>query len=281
VRIPCLGLALVLAASRLAADVETAPLPFRLLDRGAIVVPVSLGGRAVRPFLLDTGASRSAVTAGVVRLLGLPPAGQAMVATAVGTVAAPLVRLDAAAMGAGLIADVTALVVSAGQLGQRAAVDGLIGQDVLASRAFTIDYRRRTLTWHGAGPSPPGVRLPLTIERGTAVVTAMPSAGPGAPLRLIPDTGADQVVLFAGGGRALPPLTPLDTVRLRTLAGERIARRVVLDELRLGAVRLREQSALVLAGPAPAGAHADGLLPLHLFSRVTFNGPEGYLIVEQ
>ncbi len=86
-------------------------------------------------------------------------------------------------------------------------------------------------------------------------------------------------MLFAGGGRVVPDATPLGAVRLRTVAGDRIAQRVSLDRLDVGAVRLRDVPALVIEG-APAGADADGLLPLHLFARVTVDGPGGWLIAE-
>jgi predicted aspartyl protease len=280
-RMRCLGvvLALTVAVARLAAIGETDGLPFRLLADGAIVVPVSLDGGAVRPFLLDTGASRSAIASDVAARLALTAAGQATVLSAIGTRAAPLVRLDRTRLGTAPSVDVTALVLDEGQLGARAPVDGLIGLDVLAARAFTVDYRRGMITWLDAREAAqvPGARVPLSVAGGCAVIT-LAQAGGGA-LRLIPDTGTDRLVLFADGGRVLPDATPLGAVRMRTVAGDRLARRVSLDQLEVGAVRLLQVPALLIEG-APAGVDADGLLPLHLFARVTVDGPGGWLIVE-
>jgi hypothetical protein len=98
---------------------------------------------------------------------------------------------------------------------------------------------------------------------------------------MIPDSGSDGIVLFAGSGIELPPLTPLDVVMLRTLAGQQLVRRVLLDNFIVGDVYLRDQPAVLLAQNGNDRPDGDGLLPLHIFSRVTFNGPQGYLLVEK
>ena len=72
---------------------------------------------------------------------------------------------------------------------------------------------------------------------------------------------------------------PIETGVLRTSAGLRVGRRIKLDELDLGALVLRDQSALLLSGAGAAGLLGDGLLPLHLFARVTFDAAARVLIV--
>jgi hypothetical protein len=42
---------------------------------------------------------------------------------------------------------------------------------------------------------------------------------------------------------------------------------------------VRDQVAIVLEGSSLDARLGDGLLPLHLFARVTFDGPEGALAV--
>jgi hypothetical protein len=44
--------------------------------------------------------------------------------------------------------------------------------------------------------------------------------------------------------------------------------------LRLGNLVLRDVPAVVVPSPGDAGTVGDGLLPLHLFERVTIEGPE-------
>lgn len=270
----CLVMVVTAAAiARPGAEGETIQVPFRLFAGGAIVVPVSIGGGPARPFLVDTGANRSAVTGVVARRLGLRGAGTASVSTATGIVAAPLVQLRPAWLAGTTGLDTTALVVDGAALAARAPVDGLLGLDVLAARPFTLDYRRRTLTWHAAAsPLPAGTRLPIAIEDGRAVVT---STSPR--LRLLVDSGADDIVLFGGRGRVLPAHTPGVAVPVRTLAGQRLMWRVALDRLDLGAVSVRDPTALVTDAAGPDGV--DGLLPLHLFATVTMDGPGRTLVV--
>ena len=59
----------------------------------------------------------------------------------------------------------------------------------------------------------------------------------------------------------------------------RAARGAVLRELQVGAVTLRDQPAVVLVREDSSAVEADGLMPLHAFSRVSFNHSEGYLVV--
>ena len=253
------------------------PLVFDRRDN-QIVVPVSVSGSRPFRFLLDTGASRSLLSARValeagaranLRTVMITPAGRS-----VQPAAAVTLQLGEHAPFA-----VTATVVPDEELGGTAMVDGIVGQDVLNALVYTIDYKTKTIVWHAsANPECAERRVPLEIAGGRAIVT-ISVEGVGEPLRLIPDTGADSLVLFARRDRQLPALTPMNVGMLRTLAGHRLVRRVLLDGLTVGGVDLRGQSAVVLAesdATLPAG---DGLLPLHLFSRVTINGPAGYITV--
>jgi hypothetical protein len=66
---------------------------------------------------------------------------------------------------------------------------------------------------------------------------------------------------------------------LTSLAGSRPARLAVVDALRIGSRTLMNVAALVV-GREEGSPAADGLLPLHIFARVTFNGPERQLFIE-
>jgi hypothetical protein len=175
-----------------------------------------------------------------------------------------------------------ALVLPTTNLDPTGRIDGLIGQDVLGSLVFTIDYARRRIWWHGrtVPDSPRGTRLSLEVTNGRALVTLPQRSGPVAVLRLIPDTGADSLVLLVHPGRPLPFVTPLDTVRVRGVAGSRPARRVLVQNLDVGSIRLADQVGLLVDGTAAGSFMGDGLLPLHLFTRVTFNGPGGYAVFD-
>jgi len=96
---------------------------------------------------------------------------------------------------------------------------------------------------------------------------------------LIPDSGADGLVLFARPGRAMPSATPLGTATMRTVSGVRVTRQILVDQLSLGDLVLRDQIASLVTGSGAETMSADGLLPLHLFARVTIDGPGRMLIV--
>ena len=174
------------------------------------------------------------------------------------------------------------MVLTGDELSRGTPIDGLIGQDVLAGLIYTIDYRRRRLIWHTAAEADvAGTRLPLELHEGRFLVSLAQKSGACGALRLIPDSGTDGLVLFSRPGRALPDFALRGTAGLSTLSGARLVRSVVVDDLDVGDVRLRNQWAVILDRGEPHAALGDGLLPLHWFERVTFNGPGRYLILQR
>lgn len=151
-------------------------------------------------------------------------------------------------------------------------VDGLLGIDVLSRWVSTIDYgaRRLLLALDAAACGSGAVRLPLVRGAGGLVATVDLGGGAGA-LHLVPDSGADRLVLFGPSMHALPPLTLLDTVRVRSILGDEPARLVRLDHLQVADIPLGSREALLLPDRPPGGVMGDGLLPLHLFGRATFD----------
>lgn len=114
---------------------------------------------------------------------------------------------------------------------------------------------------------------------GLHFVTIPSLPGTSGPARLLADSGADTIVLFAAAGKAVRSAAPMETGLLRTSAGLQLGRRVSIDELDLGGLKLRNQSALLLADGDTTSLLGDGLLPLHLFARVTFDAAARVLIV--
>ena len=255
-------------------------LPFQLSEHGDIVVPVIVNGQGPFRFLLDTGSSRSAVTSGLAERLHLHAAGRTAVETPAGRTTRPLAALRQLQLGALPPLDLVATVVATGDLGG-GAVEGIIGQDVLASRVYTIDYDRRMVVWHSAPHAEArGTRLQLSVNQGRMLVS-LPQKGGRACLEFIPDSGSDGLVLFERSGRALPALTPLDVAAVRTLSGHQLVRRVIVDKFDVGEIRLEDHIGVLVPRGGAGTPDGDGLLPLHIFSRVTFNGPGGYLVIEQ
>jgi predicted aspartyl protease len=276
----CLVVLTLLASQGILDATGDQTVPFSLSSDGAIVIPVSINGAGPFRFRLDTGSTRTVVSEELTLRLGLARVDTSVVFTPTGRVERPVARVTRFEFGGQRTTLLDAVVQPRGRLfgGTSGVIDGLIGQDVLAARVYTIDYARRQLEF-GTAPHPATGRLPLQIGDGTVLVT-LPQSTSAGTRRFIPDSGAGDVVLFARRETAPWAVTPLETTLVRTASGQRVARRVRVDALEVGSVSLQNHAAVLVNGDDVDARLGDGLLPLHLFARVTFNGPERYLIVE-
>jgi predicted aspartyl protease len=261
--------------------------PFRLTGSGGIVVPVMLDAAGPFPFLLDTGSNRSAVSEELARELGAVTVGRSLVVSPAGEEVHPVVSLPNVSLGSGRGGgasrgvDVVATVTRREDLDEGRAIEGLIGQDVLASLTYTVDFRKRIIEWHfDATTLPPGATtLRLEREEGRFLVE-LPQRG--APLRLVPDSGVGGLVLFDRPGADLPRMDAQPgRMALATTTGSREVQPVRVRELRVGSLVLRNQRGVVIRRAGADAPRTDGLLPLQIFARVTFNGPAGVMIIEE
>jgi hypothetical protein len=164
-----------------------------------------------------------------------------------------------------------------GDLGE-ADVDGLLGQDLLSRAAFTIDYRAGTVEWHRPTDArPAGSRVGLELVNGRVLARVH---GDGGELRLLVDTGADRLVLFARACRLLSAVRLGLVGSLRSTAGTQPVSAARVDRLRIGELSLDGLLAAVVDDAAWDAALEDGLLPLHLFDRVTVDAPARVLILQ-
>lgn len=237
------------------------------------------------PFLLDTGASGSTISAGLASRVGANVVAKTTIVSAAGQKAALVVRLDRLIIGDETADGVLATLASKDALalpdllvkGRR--IEGVIGQDVLAALRYTIDYRERTIVWHHSDETLPSCAAVFDLEpRDQRFVAVVPQGR--RVLRLVPDSGAEALVLFERGNRPRGDVRflPGPGRQISGPAGSRIARMAVMAALQVGSTRFTDVPAVVVA--AEPGAAVDGLLPLHFFARVTFNGPDRQLLVE-
>lgn len=252
--------------------------PFDLLEDGSLIVPVTIGGTGPYRFMIDTGSSRTVITSRLWRTLRRPVIARTQMVMPSGRTEAFVVRLDGIAVAGQPAVSVAAAVMPAEHYAAGQQVDGLIGQDVLASAVYTIDYERSAIVWHAPGALLPGVRLPLSVRGHRVLVSLSQRDDDPQPLALIPDSGADGLVLFAHAKDKVS-MTPLDVGVLSGLHGTRLVRRANVESLIVGTTRLRDPNAVVLDTGESEDLMGDGLLPLHAFSQVTFNVAERYLIV--
>ena len=251
--------------------------PFQLGEQGGVIVPVMVDGSGPFRMLLDTGASHSAITDNVAALVHAEPVARSTVITPAGETLRTIVAVDRLSVGSITAQNVLPSVVPARALDPEGRIHGLIGQDILARLRYTLDFKARTVEWHQQTPSVRGVRLPLAFEHGRFLVALQQDR---CTLRLVPDSGAGAFVLFDVHGRV--PFTIADTsstVELTTAHATRSARPVRVRELRVGDRIMRDVPAVTIDHADRHPAEGDGLLPLHLFERVTFDGPGRLLIV--
>jgi predicted aspartyl protease len=250
---------------------------FTLGSQGGVLVPVMVNGTGPFSMLLDTGATHSAISAEVAAIAGARAVAKSTVISPVGETVRAIVSIDRLVVGAISADNVLPSVVSAGSFDPEGTIHGLIGQDVLAWLRYTLDYKRRVVEWHDARPRRRGLALNLAYEHGRFLVS-LPQTH--STLRLVPDSGAGGLVLFDAAGRASKNIVDTgQTVELATAHASRLARHVRVRELRLGDRTLRDVPAVTIERANPHPAEGDGLLPLHLFERVTFDGPARLLIL--
>ena len=251
---------------------------FAIGDQGGILVKAMLNGAGPFTLLLDTGAAASVISEEVARLIGAPPVAQATVISPAGHALRVVVRVDRLQLGPITAEALLPTVVPRSALAATG-VDGLLGQDVLSGLRYTIDFPGSRIVWHDDEELPAGSRvvLAMSFSAGRYLVD-LPQ--PRSMLRLVPDSGAGGLVLFGGTGRDLPPVTVVGgRVDLWTLEGRRLTAPVLVRELRVGSSTLRDLPAVVLNRPEAGFSEGDGLLPLKLFGRVTFDGPSRRLIL--
>jgi hypothetical protein len=251
-----------------------------------IVVEARLNGRGPFKLLLDTGSSHSAISEDLAKALGAIPVQRALVVSPIGQHVRTIVRLDRVEIGPTTTNDVFASVIPAEAASRMRGFLGLIGQDVLGTKRYTIDFRLRRVLWDGQTAATSSQALPLELNNGRVLVFLPQRA---MVLRLVPDSATETLVLFRHRNQPLPPWsdTPAE-VELATLLDRRHVQRVTLSELRIGgSVLLRLPATVVPAettesgGPPDDPPVCDGLLPLHLFERVTFDGPGRLMFVER
>jgi len=278
------GLALLLIHG-FAATSPRVPLPFHLTGQGGIIVPVNVNGVGPVSFMLDTGSNGSVLSAQLASTLGAKAIAKTTLMSASGRRDALVVRIEHLAVG-GVFADNLLMTVASPDTfalpdlaTSGRAVQGVLGQDVLGALRYTIDYGERRIVWHDAATTIPAHATVLELEsQDDRFVARVPQDH--RVLRLVPDTGAETLVLFQHGGSILPGTSfAIESVELTGLTGTREARRAVVRAFRLGSTVLMDVAAVIVGRDCDA-TPLDGLLPLHLFARVTFNGPEHQLLIE-
>ena len=249
---------------------------------GELTIPVFIRGKGPYRFLLDTGSSHTAIRPTLATALGAVPVAKASVATSVGSMLTLIVRLPDVAVGSAHVESLLATALPPDAAGWLAnGISGVLGQDFLSQFDYALDYRTLRLSWSDEGQIETGVRLALEPSHGRFLVHLPQDEWCSCPVRLVPDSGADGVVLFAGSrADRLPIDASVTSIRVETLAGNGMARAVTIKQLLVAPATLRNLRAARVAIPETTIEDGDGLLPLSLFARVSFRHRDGYMVVQ-
>jgi predicted aspartyl protease len=258
-----LGLSVVFRA--LPAADRSAKLSFKLYGGYTIVARGSIAGLRQLNFIIDTAAVPSVVDLKVARKLRLEGQDEPLSLFSQ-TIETRRVTLPGLVLGP---IDTGPLPVIVGDLASferhlGVRVDGMIGLDVLARQDFAVDYESGTIAF-GTAPGnggglldPAETSVPFELGAGYAVVRLDVE---GQPVRLMVDTGARSLILFAPRVRdRLAGLRKLSERVIGNAAGAVALTEVVLPDASLGTVRLSAQRAALMDGQAPANVDIDGLL---------------------
>jgi predicted aspartyl protease len=283
--------ALVIVARPVFAD--SLEIAVRIDETGAVVVPVTVNGQGPFQFLLDTGSSHSVIGRSLADKLALRFIARTSVMTSTGHEWRAVVSLDQTTIGSARSERLLASVAPSPQLDNVArGIEGIIGQDFLFDLNYTLDYRRKRLVLRDDATHGDGVRLPLVAQGGRYLVQVA-SANDDTHVLLVPDSGASGFVFYEREGRTTPaalaefaaerfePRTAARMMAVHSLSGRQSARTLILRELRLGSLTVRNQRVAVVLRNQEDVVEGDGLLPLHLFASVSFNAREQCLVLRR
>jgi hypothetical protein len=138
---------------------------------GRIWAPVFINGKGPFRMVLDSGASRSGVTARVATALGLRPddSHPVKLRAVTGSATVPTIHVDTLEVGDLLVTD-SRLPILADALG---GADGILGNEGLADRRVYIDFRHDLIIIsrsHGRPAAAGFMTVPFQLQRGRLLV---------------------------------------------------------------------------------------------------------------
>jgi len=255
--------------------------PFRAGAHHEPIIAVRVNGEGPFAFVLDTGSTHTSVGHALARKLGAPVVAKTTVTSSLGQHVQPVVNLQSLEVGPRTAMQVLATEISDESLGNKREVQGVLGQDVLGSLVYTLDFAGRRVEWNAdvASFSSRAFALNLRSERGR-FLAELPQHQ--STLWLVPDSGAETLVLYEHPHARLPSLIRTGGMALMsTVSDQRAVETVHVSRLIVGDANLTDVPAVLVKHDEEDPSLGDGLLPLAMFERVTFDGPGRRLIVQR
>jgi hypothetical protein len=270
-------------------------LPFRLVNRYQIVLPVFINHAGPYDFLLDTGTDTTIVGPSLAAELHLRTQGSAVISGAGFHESGSFAQLDLLQAGAHGVANQEVLVY--GLLNLRSVdshIRGILGEDFLAHFDMLIDNGHKLLCLddsrvlrtevNGAhiallprNQTPDGTLLPILL-----IISARLSDGT-PPVRLKLDSGTNAPFLY-NTSRHMTPISfgGGSVVGSGADGDEKVFSALPPQDVKIGPLRLPSVTFMTLAHPLKDSGRKefDGLLSIDLFRRVFIDHGDHYVVLE-
>ncbi|MBV8970989.1 MAG: aspartyl protease family protein, partial [Sphingomonadaceae bacterium] len=158
--------------------------------KSRMFILVRVDGQGPFRFLVDSGADRSVIGAGLADQLKLPPGHVVKLQGMAGAARVGTVRLDSLTLGQSVIPDIAAPALPERFLGAQ----GIVGIDALVDQRLLLDFDKKTITVQDARrPETVGGRDEIVVvarrRKGQLILTA--ASVNGVPIYAVIDTGSE------------------------------------------------------------------------------------------
>lgn len=275
--------------------------PLRVVNGSLLVAPVSVNGQGPFDFVVDTGTNTTLIDPAFADTLALQPVGTKPLATLTGATVASRYLLNSLAIGDSQVDGIEALgqpLVALRKIDPR--IQGVIGFEFLQRFSFRIDNAHLCLDLYSFDETPDakeGVRVLVNVTEDRILVSAASAVAPRGTWNLALDSGVSRILVFddrfrpqpsmssgmlQNGTHNLPQLSSFaPRPSVTTNASSRSGSLTKLDSLAIGALRLRDQPAVILHSEMSSStSREDGLLPTALFRAVLFDRTASTLVLE-
>jgi len=276
---------------------NVASLPFRLVNRHQIVLPVSINHSGPYDFLLDTGTQITMVGPSLAAELHLNTTGAAVVSGAGFHESASFTQLDLLEAGSHAVANQKVIVY--GLLNLRNVdphIRGILGEDFLGHFDMLIDYAHRLVCLDNSAVMRSEVKGPhiaLVTPAQTADGTPLPKlliiaarlSGETQPVRLMLDSGANIPYLYNTSQHLVPQPTSFGGMSLVGSGADgdqKVFSALPPQQVKIGSLELPSVTFLTLAYARKDSrtSEFDGLLTMDLFRRVFISHADHFAVLE-
>jgi len=230
-------------------------LPFKLAQGFGIVIRGEIGATRDVNFLLDTGAVPSVLSQRAAARMGIRGVRGSLTVLNQES-QSEYVTVDAVRLGWIQAPRLPMVVVDLAHLEQRLGtrIDAIIGLDFFAGQDISIDYKQRKITRGLSGQARHAVPV------GGAPYWVLPISLDGKAIRVLLDTGANDLGLFAPRATRTFKLVSSESIAHASAAGEGKAMVLPSMTLVMSDGKFKNQAAVVLGEPPDALREIDGVL---------------------